>query len=289
MEKTRSPGAPLGVVPISPQRIFQEVANQLRRTISEGRLKPGDKLPPERELAQMFGVSRNTMREALRALELSGLIELRLGSTGGAFVLPGSSNAVVNGMRDLYFLGAISPEDLTDARVSVSAAVLRMACDRMTEEDFAALEANIAAAERAHRSGDFEERTRHHQAFHVLLARATRNPILIATTEGIMEVTRQFVNAIGPSGDQAYTLPSRKRLVAHLRNRDAEAAVKEMSTTLGKLHRGYMVQARGVKPGERVTAAAPAATPSRKRTAPSRDAKAAPSKPAAVKSRRKAR
>jgi DNA-binding FadR family transcriptional regulator len=271
MENTRRPGAPLGVVPISPQRIFQEVANQLRRTISEGRLKPGNKLPPERELAQMFGVSRNTMREALRALELSGLIELRLGSTGGAFVLPGSSNAVVNGMRDLYFLGAISPEDLTDARISVSAAVLRMACERITEEDLAALEANIAAAERAHRSGDFDERTRHHQAFHVLLARATRNPILIATTEGIMEVTRQFVNAIGPTEDQNYTLPSRKRLVGYLRDRDVEAAVKEMSTTLRKLHRGYLVQARGVKPGQPVATAA-AAPPSRKRAAPAKGA-----------------
>jgi DNA-binding FadR family transcriptional regulator len=232
------------VAPVNPQRIFQEVASQLRRLISEGKLRPGDKLPAERELARSFGVSRNTMREALRALELSGLIELRLGATGGAFVLPGSSNAVVAGMRDLYFLGAITPEHLTEARISISAAVIRMACERITEDELAALEENVASAERARQAGDFEERTRHHQAFHVMLARTTHNPVLIATTEGIMEITRQFVKAIGPTDEQTYTHPSRKRLLKHLRARDAEKAVAEMTSALTKLHRGYMVKAQ---------------------------------------------
>ena len=231
------------VVPINPQRIFQEVANQLRRLISEGKLRPGDKLPPERELAKRFGVSRNTMREALRALELSGLIELRLGATGGAFVLPGSSNAVVAGMRDLYFLGAITPQHLTEARIAVSAAVIRVACERITDEEIDALEANVAAAEQAKKAGDFEERTRHHQAFHVMLARTTHNPVLITSTEGIMEITRQFVKAMGPTDQQDYTHPSRKRLLKHLHARDAEKAVAEMSSALTKLHRGYMVNA----------------------------------------------
>ncbi len=253
--------ADFGIEPISPQRIYQEVASQLRRNISEGKLKPGDKLPPERNLAQMFGVSRNTMREALRALELSGLLELKLGSAGGAFVMPGSSNAVVNGMRDLYFLGAITPDHLTEARVSVSAAVIRMACERMTDEDLALLEHNIALAAKSDKAGNFDERTKHHQAFHVLLAKATHNPILLATTEGIMEITRQFVKAIGPTEDQTYTLPSRRRLLGHLRKRDAEKAVKEMTSALTKLHQGYMVKAAGVPPGVPATAAAAASAP----------------------------
>ncbi len=240
------------VAPISPQRIFQEVADQLRRNIQEGKLRPGDKLPAERELAAMFGVSRNTMREALRALELSGLIELKLGATGGAFVLPGSSNAVVNGMRDLYFLGAITPDHLTDARISISSAVIRMACDRITAVELAQLEANVALAEQAHKAGDFQERTRHHQAFHVMLAKTTHNPIMIATMEGIMEIMRQFVKAIGPQDWPAHTLPSRKRLMAHLRARDAEGAVKEMTSALKKLHQGYLVMAQGMAPGEPV-------------------------------------
>ena len=83
-------------------------------------------------------------------------------------------------------------------------------------------------AEQAHKAGDFEEQTRHHQPFRVMLAKSTHNPILIATTEGIMEITRQFVKAIGPSEVQNYTLPSRKRLLVSLRARDSEGAVKEL-------------------------------------------------------------
>ncbi|MEY4651778.1 MAG: hypothetical protein RI884_359 [Pseudomonadota bacterium] len=263
MRKTSAPAADFQVAPVAPQRIFQEVADQLRRIISQGKLRPGDKLPPERELAQLFGVSRNTMREALRALELSGLIELKLGATGGAFVLEGSSNAVVNGMRDLYFLGAIPPEALTEARIAVSASVLRVVALRITPAEIEALEANVAAAQAAHRDGNFAERTRHHQAFHVLLAKATHNPILVATMEGIMEVTRQFVTAIGPQDWPAYTLASRRRLLRHLRARDAEAAVREMTSALRKLHRGYLVMAQGAKPGEPLGQAAKA--PARKR------------------------
>ncbi len=273
--KASSPSlSSFGIEPINPQRIYQEVANQLRRNISEGKLRPGDKLPPERNLAQMFGVSRNTMREALRALELSGLLELKLGSAGGAFVLPGSSNAVVNGMRDLYFLGAITPDHLTEARLSISAAVIRMACERMTEDDLVAMEQNVAEAAKADKAGDFDERTRHHQAFHVLLAKATHNPILIATSEGIMEITRQFVKAIGPTDDQTYTLPSRRRLLALLRKRDAERAVKEMASALTKLHQGYMVKARGLPPGVPANAAPAAPVQPLKATKPVKTVKA---------------
>ena len=255
MKPARRTSGSIGIEPISPQRIYQEVANQIRRSISEGKLRPGDRLPSERDLARMFGVSRNTMRDALRVLEASGLIELRLGSAGGAFVLPGSSNAVMNGMRDLYFLGAITPDDLSEARISMSAAVIRLASQRMTEEDLMTLEQTVALAAEMDRIGNFEERTKHHQAFHVLLAKATHNPILVATTEGIMEVTRQFVKAIGPTNDQTYILPSRRRLLVHLRNRDAEKAVKEMTSALTKLHQSYMVKARGLPPGKPVSSA----------------------------------
>ena len=119
--------------------------------------------------------------------------------------------------------------------------------------------------EEMHKAGSFEERTKYHQAFHVLLAKATHNPILLATTEGIMEITRQFVKAIGPTEDQDYTLPSRKRLLNHLRKRDAEKAVKEMTSALTKLQQGYMVKARGLPPGKPAsTAPAASAEPARR-------------------------
>jgi len=229
----------LGFEPIAPSRAFEEIAAQIRELVASGRLKPGDRLPAERDLSAKFKVSRNTLREALRALELSGMIELRKGAAGGAFVLPGSSGVVVNGLRDLYHLGAIKPEHLTEARVWLSEVVVRVACERLTEEDLAALEENIALATKADKAGNFQQRADLHREFHNLLAAATRNPIITITMEGVMEVMREFVKTIGPS-DNAYTLPSRCRLLKHLRARDADAAVAEMNKFLERLQANYM-------------------------------------------------
>ena len=229
----------LGFEPIAPSRAFEEIAAQIRELVASGRLKPGDRLPAERDLSAKFNVSRNTLREALRALELSGMIELRKGAAGGAFVLPGSSGVVVNGLRDLYHLGAIKPEHLTEARVWLSEVVVRVACERLTEEDLAALEENIALATKADKAGNFQQRADLHREFHNLLAAATRNPIITITMEGVMEVMREFVKTIGPS-DNPYTLPSRKRLLKHLRARDADAAVAEMNKFLERLQANYM-------------------------------------------------
>ena len=229
----------LGFEPIAPSRAFEEIAAQIRELVASGRLKPGDRLPAERDLSAKFNVSRNTLREALRALELSGMIELRKGASGGAFVLPGSSGVVVNGLRDLYHLGAIRPEHLTEARVWLSEVVVRVACERLTEQDLLALEENIALATKADKAGNFQQRADLHREFHNLLAAATRNPIITITMEGVMEVMREFVKTIGPS-DNAYTLPSRRRLLKHLRARDADAAVAEMNKFLERLQANYM-------------------------------------------------
>ncbi|OSZ74744.1 FadR/GntR family transcriptional regulator [Hydrogenophaga sp. IBVHS1] len=234
-----APASALGFAPITPQRAFEEIANQIRELVASGKLKPGDRLPAERELSAKFNVSRNTLREALRALELSGMIELRKGATGGAFVLPGSSGVIVNGLRDLYHLGAITPQHLTEARTWISGIVVRVACERLTEEDLQKLEANVAAAAQAQKAGNFEERAELHRQFHILLAEATHNPIIMIAVEGMSELMRQFIKAIGPS-ENAYTLPSRRRLLKHLRDRDADAAEQEMTKFLERLEIKYL-------------------------------------------------
>lgn len=72
--------------PVRPRRVYQEICSQVRRRVADGQLKPGDRLPPERELAQALGVSRGAVREALRALEYAGVIAMRAGAKGGAFI-----------------------------------------------------------------------------------------------------------------------------------------------------------------------------------------------------------
>jgi GntR family transcriptional repressor for pyruvate dehydrogenase complex len=231
--------APLQFDAIAPSRAVDGIASQVRAMIASGKLKPGDRLPAERDLAVRLHVSRNTLRESLRALEHAGIIEMRKGATGGAFVLPGSSGVIVNGLRDLYHLGAITPQQLTEARIWLSEVVVRVACERVTEQDLQALDANVAAAARAHEAGNFDERQRLHREFHVILAATTRNPILAITMESVMAVFGKFIEQLG-ARENPYTLPSRKRFMKHLRNRDADAALAEMAKHLRRLHNQYL-------------------------------------------------
>lgn len=229
----------LEFTPVVPQRAFEDIAEQIRGLIASGRLKPGDRLPAERKLSTQFNVSRNTVREAFRALELSGMIELRKGAYGGAFVLPGSPDVIVNGLLNLYHLGAISPVKLTEARIWLNSIVVRAACERLTDDDLARLEANVEAAAQAQKAGDFEARARIHLQFYVILASITQNPIIETVMQAVIGVMAEFIRSIGP-GDNPYTLPSRKRLLKHLRTRDADAAVEEMTKLLERLHAGYL-------------------------------------------------
>jgi DNA-binding FadR family transcriptional regulator len=237
----------LGISAISPHRAFDEITTRLRELVARGDLKPGDRLPAERELAASFNVSRNTLREALRGLELAGIIELRKGAAGGAFVKAGDLRVAANAMRDLYHLGAISPAQLTEARIWIESAVIRAACERMSEDDLVALEENVALAARYQKAGDFEARTRAHQEFHKLLGAATGNPILMICVGGVMEVMNLFVESIGPR-DNPYTVPSRRRLLKHLRARDAEKAVAEMTRFLMRLHAEYLQRWKTMNP-----------------------------------------
>ena len=211
------PSMPLDFAAVAPARAVDEIASQVREMIAAGALKPGDRLPSKRDFSARLQVSRNTLREALRALEQAGIVQMRKGATGGAFVRSGSSGVIVNGLRDLYYLGAITPQQLTEARVWISEIVVRVACERATEEDFAALEVNIEASANA---PGFTERACRNREFHVILARATRNPIVVITVESIMAVFAHFIEQIGPS-ENAFILPSRRRFMKHLRARDA--------------------------------------------------------------------
>ena len=106
-------------------RISEIIVEQIRLLMRQGQLKPGDRLPPERDLCERFGVSRVTVREALRTLESSGLVEIRVGARGGAFVTVPSSNRVGEGLADLLTLSVISAADVTEIRMILAAASSR--------------------------------------------------------------------------------------------------------------------------------------------------------------------
>jgi GntR family transcriptional regulator, transcriptional repressor for pyruvate dehydrogenase complex len=226
--------------PIRTPRAFEEIARQIRAELSERRLRAGDRLPSERAMAEQFGVSRNTLREALRSLENAGLLRLRKGAAGGAFIRESTGDAVIAGFRDMFNLGAISPGHLTEARVWIESIAVRAACERATRDDIEALKANIVAAERAaHADEDFYGQAAIHLDFHRILARATKNPVMVIVMESLIDVMQHFIRAIGQN-QNPWVLPSRRRFMRRIEARDADGAVAEMEQHLRRINRYYL-------------------------------------------------
>jgi DNA-binding FadR family transcriptional regulator len=183
------------------------------------------------------------LREALRTLEIAGVVELRSGRSGGAFITRGKPNVVSDSMADLLRLGNVSWHDLTEARIWIEEIIVRVACKRATASDIAALEENIRNAAALFEKGELMAKTEVLIDFHNLLARATRNPVLAMIQRTLTDMMLQFARRLG-SETTREVFRSRQRFMAAFAARDADAAVAEMEHNLKKVHRLYLRLAR---------------------------------------------
>ena len=220
--------------PVRGARLFEEICDQIRGQLSHGKIGPGDKLPPERDLADQFGVSRAAVREALRTLEVSGLIELRKGPKGGAFMLEEGA-PLTQSFESMLDLGRIPLSDLTEARVLISEVVVRLACERGREKDFAAIEKDINRVEAAFARGEGYKNLNVITEFYDLLALATRNQMLRFLTHGIAQVLSGLIRSKHPAPIDDL-VERRREILASLRDRDADAAKKLLTTHLMYVH-----------------------------------------------------
>lgn len=226
--------------PVRPRRVFEEICAQIRKELATGKLGPGDKLPAERELAQQFGVSRVAVREALRSLEIAGVITLQKGVKGGAFIQSGNSAVVTQSIRDMLSLGRISLDNLTEARTLIQEVVIRLACERATEADFARLE---QITDRTATAESFPDRLDAAAEFYMAMARATRNEVFVVVVDAMYEILRHFMANAGPT-PKIELIESRRRFLKHFRTRNVAAAAAEMTAHLTKLHRHLLKHQR---------------------------------------------
>jgi GntR family transcriptional repressor for pyruvate dehydrogenase complex len=233
---TEGAGAP-AFEPIRRRRAFEEVCETIRHQLSIRALRPGDKLPAERELAEQLGVSRSALREALRTLELAGILEFKKGIKGGAFVRPGDPTSMTRVLQDLVHLGTISLDDLTEARLLIQSGVIRLACERATLEDIEAISVNIENTAEMTRLGRHEDRIRYVNEFYRLLAFSTRNEVLIIMVDSLTDILLRFLRRMTGGRPQPGLVESRRRFLKHLRARDADKAVAEIESHLTRLHK----------------------------------------------------
>ena len=230
---------PLKFQPIHVRRTFEEICERIREQLALGVLKPGDKLPRERDLAEQLGVSRNVLKEALRSLEMAGLLRLQKGVKGGAFIQEGDMGRMNDVVRDMLSLGAISVRELSEGRIQILDLIVRLACERAQAGDFQALEANIERADFATREGRWLDRVECSREFYKLLAAATGNKVMAMIMESVTEIHMRFVYAkVASSGvSMPQLVEKRRQFLSALRARDVPAASRLMRVHLESVQR----------------------------------------------------
>ncbi len=168
---------------------------QIQEAIISGKLAVGDRLPPERELREMLKTSRSTIREALRVLEQKGLIEIRLGTGGGAVVRSVSADQVTESLDLLIRSQKVSLDHLAEFRRQIEGDAAALATSRAREEDFAHLRDLLAQARKCVEAGEsaVDEFLEADKKIHLAFARITGNPIYISVLKTIhANINRYF-------------------------------------------------------------------------------------------------
>ncbi|WP_068964806.1 FadR/GntR family transcriptional regulator [Desulfosporosinus sp. BG] len=177
--------------PIKTQKIYEKIVDQIGQLVAEGHLKPGDRLPSERELVERFQVSRASIREAISALEMMGLIEVRSGE--GTYIRVVNIDSVVAPLAWMLFIEKDTDLELYEARKILEVQAAGLAAERAEEDEinemFEALEIMRIDLEH-HRLG---EEADHH--FHYAIARATHNKILFRLMNTISDTMRKTLQS----------------------------------------------------------------------------------------------
>lgn len=185
--------------PLKIRRTFEVIVDLIKDRVFSGTYKLGDRLPAEREFAEALRVGRPAVREAYRALELIGILEIRKGKQGGAFITEQDHRLVTQTLGDLIRLRQVGLAELTDARLILEKDVAELAIRRVVPEDIAKLRASIDSAIAQSHSGitASEENLR----FHALLGEMSGNPILAMMLASIMDLLRLVIRAASPGPD----------------------------------------------------------------------------------------
>jgi GntR family transcriptional repressor for pyruvate dehydrogenase complex len=235
-----SPAAEFG--PIERKIVWEQVAEQLLAMLRQKHLGPGDRLPPERELAAMMQVSRPSLREALRALSLMNVLEVRQGA--GTYVTSLEPELLVEHLDFVLSLDDSSLIELFEARKIVEMGIAGLAAQRITDEELAELEAVLARSQAAlERPADF---LRADEALHKAITKAARNPIMSRVVDSISRLLLlSRSRTIEIPGVRAQTVADHRALVAALQQRDPDAAQTAMLQHLENVERGLLASQGG--------------------------------------------
>ncbi len=165
--------------PSQPNRVFDAVVDQVEEAVYKGELSPGDRLPPERRLQELVGISRNTLREAIRVLEQKGLVEIRKGHKGGIFIKQVTAGPMCDDLATFVRSNGVSLEHIAQFREDLEGLLAGRAAETATRMDCSRLEALVGELASLYKEGleawdRFMETDRR---IHMAIAAISANPI----------------------------------------------------------------------------------------------------------------
>jgi len=199
-----------------------------KQLISEGTMTPGGRLPSERELATSFGVSRSSLRQALKVLEIMGVINQHVGD--GTYLNSSAKAILSEPMQFLILLDGISVQELMEARLIVEPELAAQAAERATEEDLAAIRAEVEAMEQP--GLDIEALVGHDLRFHQAIFDAAKNRVCGLMFAVVHLSLRNLITMTSQMVDAEHTLALHRRILNAIRKRDPEEARRRMSEHL---------------------------------------------------------
>jgi len=214
-------------------KISDQIIDQIRDAVLSGKLKPGDRLASEKELADQFNVSKATMREAMRVLEVMGLIEIRKGISGGIFIAEVDMRTTIHSIINFLHFQIISVKEITMLRYLIEPSVARMAAAKITDRDIENLKEILQES-----PVGIENEISREIGFHRYLARMTENPLLILIIDFVDNLLDSIKSKTGLGPDFYKTVHRRhQQIFEHLTKKDAQAAAQAMITDILEVDR----------------------------------------------------
>jgi DNA-binding FadR family transcriptional regulator len=221
------------------RRVFEVVVDEIRREVADGTLAPGHKLPAERELAAKLGVSRAAVREALRSLEASGVLEFRKGVYGGAFIRHASAAGLLASTSDMLALGSVSIEHLSEVRSALLSLAVRLACSRATVRDLVLIEENLEMTAALEEGESPDALVNVLTDFYLLIGNASHNAILAIFIEAVTDVAHDLLQKTRPGAAPGLSA-MRRGILEAIRVRDADAAEAAMARHMAMNQEYYL-------------------------------------------------
>ncbi len=221
-------------LPVQAARLYEHIVAQIEQQILGGTLRPGDRLPNERKLAEQFRVSRTVVREAVKALREKGLVQGYQGR--GTFITNGTASAVRHSLGLMMKIGSSqSANDLAEAREILEPEIAALAAKRATKEHLEAIRQAVVTMETALNNVDaFVEAD---LQFHLTLAHATQNPLIPTLIDPIVDLLREERKRTFKHGGAARGQAHHKKILDAILRRDADAARAAMRAHLKQVRK----------------------------------------------------